>query len=342
MLSLTGASEASFVNREQPLSSITVKKSWVGGHGADSVEVNLLQDGQVIDTKTLNAANDRKYTWSELESGHSYTVEEKTVVPGYTSGTEVEIEEIVNTQTNDLGSGSWWVPATSLTAGNQYMLVSDNLAHALYVSSGHEDAFFDSMDRQNVNVGNGTLTVNGKSYEHWFANTGIDSRSVFEAFSRTKDGVTAIELKCQGYGNGSWLRLENYSFKGTTGYDYTSRLEFKNGYLMGVDSNEWDNEKQWRTIVYDYSKKKFDASTNLTPTNAVKLFVLVNGSAQQSISTTSANSNVVITNTRMPMYHMPETGGTGTTYLYTMGVMLLIAAGLTLYSKKRREEVSGN
>ena len=51
------------------------------------VTVELLCDGKVYDTKTLNKDNDWRYTWNDLENDHDWNLVEKTV-PGYTVSIE--------------------------------------------------------------------------------------------------------------------------------------------------------------------------------------------------------------------------------------------------------------
>ncbi len=65
---------------------ISVCKIWSGDTEKTrpkSIEVNLLQDGKVIDTVTLNADNNWQYKWSDLKAGHTYKVTEKSVPSGY-------------------------------------------------------------------------------------------------------------------------------------------------------------------------------------------------------------------------------------------------------------------
>lgn len=65
-----------------------VLKVWKDeGHEAarpQEVVVQLLRDGEVYDTVTLNAANDWRYTWSSLSDRYQWTVVEKTAPEGYT------------------------------------------------------------------------------------------------------------------------------------------------------------------------------------------------------------------------------------------------------------------
>ncbi len=68
--------------------SLTVRKVWVtddGGTAADSVKVQLLQNGSVYDTVTLNARNNWSYTWYNLGDSDTWTVKEAAVPAGFIS-----------------------------------------------------------------------------------------------------------------------------------------------------------------------------------------------------------------------------------------------------------------
>lgn len=67
---------------------INVIKIWSGESDASKrptdVEAELICEGKVVDTVTLNAENNWRHTWKELEDGKSYSVTEKVVPAGYT------------------------------------------------------------------------------------------------------------------------------------------------------------------------------------------------------------------------------------------------------------------
>lgn len=76
---------------------VTVKKVWNDGSydkRPDSVTIQLLRDGTVQDTVTLNTANGWSYTWKDLTSTYegkngekktyTYTVNETNIASGYT------------------------------------------------------------------------------------------------------------------------------------------------------------------------------------------------------------------------------------------------------------------
>lgn len=65
--------------------TITVKKVWEdnGKNRPGSVTVQLMSDGKVIDTQTLNAANNWTYTWTDISISADWGVTEKNVPNGY-------------------------------------------------------------------------------------------------------------------------------------------------------------------------------------------------------------------------------------------------------------------
>ena len=65
-------------------------KVWDDEAGSDrpaEVVVQLLRDGEVYDTVTLNAENNWRYTWSDLDDSYTWTVVEEEC-KGYTVSVE--------------------------------------------------------------------------------------------------------------------------------------------------------------------------------------------------------------------------------------------------------------
>ncbi len=65
----------------------------------ESIEVELLQDGIVYETVTLNSDNEWSYEWTDLSADYTWKVVEKTVVSGYTVGTSLENDTYLITNT---------------------------------------------------------------------------------------------------------------------------------------------------------------------------------------------------------------------------------------------------
>lgn len=106
--------------------SLTVEKCWEGtGRHPRKVRVQLLKNGAVEETVTLNEANQWQYQWESLDSSATWMVMEKSVPRNYT----VSLHQtgstwtLTNTCTGDQGllaqltgalpqTGSfwWWIP----------------------------------------------------------------------------------------------------------------------------------------------------------------------------------------------------------------------------------------
>lgn len=86
---------------EEPVSRKVLKVWKDEGHSQerpDEVVVQLLRDGTVYDTVTLNDDNNWRYTWKALDGSHRWTVAEKEL-EGYTVTVEQERTTFVVTNT---------------------------------------------------------------------------------------------------------------------------------------------------------------------------------------------------------------------------------------------------
>ena len=83
------------------IAQLTCVKVWKGAEGRKiypDVHIQLLRNGELYDTVTLNKDNDYKYTWSYLESGYNWTVTEEELNADYS--VDIERGEHVFTITN--------------------------------------------------------------------------------------------------------------------------------------------------------------------------------------------------------------------------------------------------
>lgn len=67
------------------------------------IRVQLLKDGKVADTVTLNADNNWKYQWDNLDNSAAWQVVEQTVPSGYTVAVEKEADTFTITNTKTTG-----------------------------------------------------------------------------------------------------------------------------------------------------------------------------------------------------------------------------------------------
>ena len=339
VLSLPLTSDTTFVNRLIQPTKITVRKQWEGGSGVESVAVILKRDGAEYDRQTLSAGNRWTYSWNNLEPGHNYTVEE-VPVDGYIASYEISIVADESGSTS-LGQGRWWVPATEMTAGNQYMLVSPDGTKALHIASGSEGNGFDTADVRGVVQQQTAITINGQSYSNWYQAADIPARSIYNAENLTRSSGSGIVLKRSDNGEYPYLRLENNnnnSLKGASSTDYASFMVFDGTYLKGHNASKWTPDNL-RTVIYDNGK--FNSTTEKNPANGAKLYMLVSGEAFSG--SVIESETIVITNTRDiegGEYILPETGGVGTDAYTFGGLLLMLGAALLLYKDilRRKED----
>lgn len=102
---------------------VYVQKTWKDSNDTNrtkSIEVDLLQDGKLIDTVTLDASNDWRYIWKDLSSNSLWQVVETKVPKGYVVSVSKEDTSYVITNTKgsvppnfelpNTGSGWWLIP----------------------------------------------------------------------------------------------------------------------------------------------------------------------------------------------------------------------------------------
>ena len=230
VISLPLTSGTTFVNKLVTFTSLTVRKQWEGGSGTGSVTVILKADGVEVERQVLSAGNNWSYTWTELEAGPTYSVEE-VPVEGYTTSYDIVSQQGDSTQSS-LGQGSWWVPAASLTEGARYMIVSPDGTTALYLTSEHSDAWLTTADTVSITAGSGMLTVGGETYSSWYDASDTASNVSFTAQSRTKDNNTGLILKSDAMS--SWILIQSSgsgALKSTNASGYASFAVLDGGYL---------------------------------------------------------------------------------------------------------------
>ena len=103
----------------------------------EEVIVQLLRDGKVFDTVTLNAANNWRYTWTALDNGYSWTVVEKetdnytvevtqegiTFVVKNTHNEDIPDEPTTPTKPTLPQTGQLWWPVPVLIAAGLLFIV---------------------------------------------------------------------------------------------------------------------------------------------------------------------------------------------------------------------------
>ncbi len=275
-------SEATFVNHHTEKTNIHVEKKWAENSEPKPITVQLYRNNKSIDKVTLDQANKWSYTWNNLpmkddaDQYYDYTVKEDPVA-GYIGTYSV---------TNETSASQYWVPATSITAGEKYMIVSADGAYALSVTDDHYNTAFTSSDRASVSLKSGTLTVRGTTYDNWYEND-VSARCIFEAQSTSSNSNSRIVFKNLGTASNSWLLVQNASnnyLRGVSQASSASGFRLNNGRLQGQIETSASNSFRY----VSYSNSKF--TTASTTTNAVRIYQRVSTGAMQ-------NTVITITNT---------------------------------------------
>lgn len=100
--------EVTIINTRKDLTSLTVEKQWVNGANAqpESATVELLANGQTVESVILSAQNNWQHTWNDLAKDIAWSVRETNVPEGYrpvyqTEGTKTVIQNVYKTEPID-------------------------------------------------------------------------------------------------------------------------------------------------------------------------------------------------------------------------------------------------
>ena len=103
------------------LTSITIKKVWntdASTEAADRVTVQLLQNGNVVQTAILNAQNNWQVTYTDMPESDAYSIEEVDVPKGFTATYQQKgyIFTVTNTSTLiQTGQLIWPIPVLAVS-----------------------------------------------------------------------------------------------------------------------------------------------------------------------------------------------------------------------------------
>lgn len=86
------------------MTEVKVVKTWKDSNDSakkrpDEIKVQLLKEGKVYDTVTLNKDNNWRYTWTDLEASYEWAVVEKETINGYKVTIERDGETFTLTNT---------------------------------------------------------------------------------------------------------------------------------------------------------------------------------------------------------------------------------------------------
>lgn len=214
--------------------SISVKKQWDHGENTienypESVDLILLRNGMPFgETVTVSEATDWEYTWKELyvydefNNKYEYSVEEDKI-----SDYTYSIQKDVTLQTQK--SYNKWVPVSNFTAGNKYMIVSDNKALG---QSSSNLSYFEMVSIGQDIYDSGTEPVGAV----WTAQTGSGGFALKNSYGYMR--INNLDLLTSNWGY-SQLNNINYS-SGIISYKFVYSNYTYTAYLVtDIQSGGW-------------------------------------------------------------------------------------------------------
>lgn len=294
-----GVSEAS-----KSVSAVTVKKIWADGtKPADSVEVELYEDGKKVASQTLNATNNWQYTWENLDNEKAYSVAESQVLVGekdLSGNYQASVSAPKKTKASSTRKG--FVEKGFLGAGTSS------------VTNGGTYAF--------------AYTMNGKEY--LLSTDGSQVGSILAE----KTGTGELEKV-----NGASLWIPTKTGSDDNGDLYTLRNQTSGKYLvMGRYGTLSVGNTGSQFHISDGDGSIWSGSHNANVNNATNpAFTKFTAHAYSDITTTTEVAEYTITNTekKMPVVN------TGVSLDKTLPLATLIAAiaGMALlFLRKRRAD----
>ena len=299
-------------NTKSDVVTVEGTKSWNVPEGTtlpESITVNLLRNGEVIDSKGVTAADEWKYSFDNLQkysedgkTAYTYTVKEEPV-KGYIS--KVEGYDIINTITGTTsveGTKTWNVPegtklpekitvdllrngekidSKEVTAEDGWSYTWEKLPK--YSEDGYT-AYTYTVDETNVpdgynktvseydiiNTITGTTSVEGT--KTWEVPDGIDQPdSIVVNLLRNGEKIDSKKVTVEDNWTYSWTDLPKYSEDGMTAYEYTVDEEEVNGYDKIIDGYNITN----KLITKEISVNKTDI-TGLQEIPGVKFVISFN------------------------------------------------------------------
>ena len=103
------------------LTSITIKKVWntdASTQAAEHVTVQLLRNGNVVKTATLNAQNNWQVTYTDMPESDAYSIKEVDVPKGFTATYQQKVYVFTVTNTSTLiqtGQLMWPIPVLAVS-----------------------------------------------------------------------------------------------------------------------------------------------------------------------------------------------------------------------------------
>ncbi|MGH0437765.1 Cna B-type domain-containing protein [Bacillus basilensis] len=311
-------------NTKDANTSVSGTKTWKDGNATDrpsSIQVDLLQNGNVIQTKGVTAANSWNYTFADLAQydmngvAYTYTVKEQ-LVAGYKS--EVNGYNITNTKVAKMtveGTKKWKDGnATDRPSSIQVdLLQNGNVIQTQEVTAANDWKYtFTNVESYDVNGSAYTYTVKERPVAGYkseingydITNTKVGQTTV-EGTKTWKDGNATnrpTTIKVDLLQNGQVVATQEvseatgwkYGFKDLAAYDaegnaykYEVKEQPVDGYKTEVNGYDITNTKDAKTSVS--GTKTWNDNNATDRPSSIQVDLLQNGNVIQTQEVTAAN-----------------------------------------------------
>ena len=298
-------------NTKSDVVTVEGTKTWNVPEGTtlpESITVNLLRNGEKIDSKKVTAADKWKYSWTELQAysldgktAYTYTVSEEPV-EGYT--TAVAGTNITNTITGTTeveGTKTWNVPegnklpekitvdllrngevidSKGVTAAGEWKYSFDNLpkysedgktAYTYTVKEEPVKGYISKVEGCDIiNTITGTTSVEGT--KSWNVPAGTKLPEKIKVYLiRNGESIDSKKVTADDNWAYSWTELPKYSEDGKTAYTYTIEEEPVKGYISKVEGYDIINTITGTTSVEGTKTWNIPEGTTLPESITVNL-----------------------------------------------------------------------
>ena len=291
------------ITDKKAVTTVSGTKTWKDnddqdGKRPDSIKVNLLANGKVVQSKTVTASDNWKYSFTnlpEFENGKkiSYTVTEdqvkdySTTVDGYNltnsytpAKTSVSVTKAWNDNNNQDGSRPNEVKvqlyANGEKSGNEVTLNAANKwTHTWTELAEKSNKKTVQYSVKEVGTVKGyTSSVNGKNGNFTVTNTHTPSTTTVSGTKTWKDnddqdGKRPDSIKVNLLANGKVVQSKTVTASDNWKYSFTNLPEFENGKKISYTVTE-DQVKDYSTTVdgYNLTNSYTPAKTSVSVTKA--------------------------------------------------------------------------
>ncbi|MEH7810688.1 Cna B-type domain-containing protein, partial [Bacillus toyonensis] len=306
------------------MTSVSGTKTWNDNNATDrpsSIQVDLLQNGNVIQTKEVTAANSWNYTFADLAQydangvAYTYTVKEQPVA-GYKS--EINGYNITNTKVAKMTveGTKKWKDGNAIDRPSSIqvdLLQNGNVIQTKEVTAANDWKYsFTNVESYDVNGSAYTYTVKERPVAGYKSETnGYDitntkvGQTTVEGIKTWKDGNAAnrpTTIKVDLLQNGQVVATQEvseatgwkYGFKDLAAYDaegnaykYEVKEQPVDGYKTEVNGYDITNTKDAKTSVS--GTKTWNDNNAIDRPSSIQVDLLQNGNVIQTKEVTAAN-----------------------------------------------------